>query len=54
MPALTNQLCKTGLEAYGMAPLTRILNMPTAEAQNVFANAHKAVKNKNFHTYNYL
>lgn len=54
MPTLTNQLCITALEAYGMEPLTEILNMPPAEAQDVVAKARKAVNNKNFHTCNCL
>lgn len=54
MPTLTNQLCIKALEAYGMEPLTGILNMPPAEAQDVVAKARKAVNNKNFHTCNCL
>ncbi|CCX33335.1 S-adenosyl-L-methionine-dependent methyltransferase [Pyronema domesticum] len=45
---------EAGLEAYGMAPLTRILDMPQEEAHKVFVEAHKAVKNKNYHTYNFF
>ncbi|KAF8543378.1 S-adenosyl-L-methionine-dependent methyltransferase [Trichophaea hybrida] len=50
--AMAMLMSETGFEAYGMAALTRILEMPKEEASKVFVNALKGVKNKNHHTYN--
>lgn len=43
-----------GLEAYGMAALTRVLEMEHEEALKVFSDALKDVRNKNCHTYSLL
>jgi hypothetical protein len=51
---LGNVLTEPAYEAYGMAPLTRILGMSKEEALEVFAEAVKGVRNKNFHGYNFL
>jgi hypothetical protein len=52
--AMAMLMCETGFEAYGMAALTRVLGMKKEDAQKVFADAVKGVKNKNHHTYNFL
>ncbi|KAF8538708.1 S-adenosyl-L-methionine-dependent methyltransferase [Trichophaea hybrida] len=52
--AMTMLMCETGLEAYGMAALTRILQMSHEEATKVFADALRDVRNKNCHVYSLL
>jgi hypothetical protein len=47
-------MAETGLEAYGMAPFTRVLDMPQAEAMKLCRDGIIAVKNKNHHMYSYL
>lgn len=49
--AMTLMTMETGLEAYAMAALTRVLGMNKAEAEKVCADAWKAAKNKNTHMY---
>ncbi|KAF8253316.1 S-adenosyl-L-methionine-dependent methyltransferase [Wilcoxina mikolae CBS 423.85] len=43
-----------GFEAYGMAAMTRILGMSKEDATEVFTDALKGVRNKNYHTYNFF
>ncbi|KAF8536583.1 putative TAM domain methyltransferase [Trichophaea hybrida] len=52
--AMNMLMGQTGFEAYGMAPLTRILGMSREDALQVFVNGVKGLKNKNYHCYNFL
>ncbi|KAF8245535.1 UMTA methyltransferase family protein [Wilcoxina mikolae CBS 423.85] len=52
--AMVLLMSETGLEAYGMAPFTRVLEMPQAEAMRICRDGVIAVKNKNHHMYSYL
>ncbi|KAI5798460.1 S-adenosyl-L-methionine-dependent methyltransferase [Pyronema domesticum] len=44
---------ETGIESYFMAAATRILGMEVQKAEKYCKDAFAALKNKNFHTYNY-
>ncbi|KAF8532651.1 hypothetical protein BDD12DRAFT_765176, partial [Trichophaea hybrida] len=52
--AITMLMAETGFEAYGMAAMTRILGMSKEDATEVFTDALKGVRNKNYHIYNFL
>jgi hypothetical protein len=42
---------ETAFHAYGMAPLTRILNMTSEEADKLCCDAANTTKDKNTHLY---
>jgi hypothetical protein len=46
--------CETGFHAYGLAVFTRMMGMDAKAADKLCNDALKAVRNKNFHLYNYL
>jgi hypothetical protein len=45
---------ETGIEAFGLAPLTRVLGMGKEEAIAICRDALAAMKMKGTHIYNYL
>ena len=51
MWALTERKCESGYEAYGMAFLTRILEMDTDAALKLCRDALEGVRDRNVHTY---
>ena len=51
MALLSNE---TGIEAYGMAALTRILEMDKEEAAKIVKEGIEAGRNKNMHMYTHL
>ena len=52
--AMALMMSETGVEAYALAGLTRILGMDAADATKLCDDAVAAVKNKNTHMYSYL
>jgi hypothetical protein len=52
--ALVLMACDTGIEAYAMGCLTRVLGMDTSEAKRLCAEALRDAKCKHYHAYNYL
>ncbi|KAA8906639.1 UMTA methyltransferase family protein [Sphaerosporella brunnea] len=52
--AMAMVMAETGLEAYGLAAMTRILKMDPVEAMAICKDAFKAIKNRHTHMYNEL
>jgi len=52
--AMALLMCETGIEAYALAGLTRILGMDPVVAAQLCRDALAAVKNKNTHMYSLL
>lgn len=45
------EIAKTGVESYGLAALTRVLGMPTEEAEKIIADATADTQDRRNHSY---